>query len=273
LWLLYIFLSASNFKNLNNSWAYNLEYTKEFECEDGRNVNNKIAWPLFFIVVLIFLSTDLYDSLMMFRQGILQRNFRKVIAGFILLFISVLSFVTSFLYNIAAMTTSDILIDAAVIFFLSHLDECIHQLITHMAPDWEEDIEKSICPEDNNDIGESVNDGVVKISEFNKLKREFKEMKQQVDVLTATLKSQLLAMQKELNMGGNETLGEEEKVEIERESSVMQNIDHVRKDDDASIDSTSSADNISSSNDSDNNIKLKKKKSRCFRKYNKRRKS
>jgi len=267
-----MFLSASNFNNLNNSWAYNLECTKEFECEDGRNVNNKIAWPLFFIVVLIFLSTDLYDSLMMFRQGILQRNFRKVIAGFILLFISVLSFVTSFLYNnAAAMTTIDILIDAAVILFLSNLDECIHELISHMAPDWEEDIEKSICPEDNNDIGESVNDGVVKISEFNKLKKEFKEMKQQVDVLTATLKSHLPAMQKELNMKGNETLGEEEKVEIERES-VMQNIDHVRKDDDASIDSTSSADNISSSNDSDDNIKLKKK-SRRSRKYKKRRKS
>lgn len=66
---------------------------------------------------------------------------KSFFAGFTVLFITIFSLSSSFIYNRATSTNAtEVLKDAAVILFLNDLDEAFFVTIHHLCPNWIESI-------------------------------------------------------------------------------------------------------------------------------------
>merc|ERR1740123_777664 len=81
----------------------------------------------------------------MIVKGAALNERRSLIAGFLVLILTVLAAVISIFYNVAnATTSSQVLLDSAIIFFLVSLDEMYYAFIQRINPGWLENIEKRI---------------------------------------------------------------------------------------------------------------------------------
>merc|ERR1740123_1185702 len=81
----------------------------------------------------------------MIVKGAALNERRSLIAGFLVLILTVLAAVISIFYNVAnATTSSQVLLDSAIIFFLVSLDEMYYAFIARISPSWLENIEKRI---------------------------------------------------------------------------------------------------------------------------------
>jgi len=144
LWIIYNFLSASDYTSKISDWVYELECPPGEECESNIRIEWHV-WILFAIIVGLFLSIDFVDGWRMMCLGFKDWDWRNFFAGFVVFTVTLLSFVSSCLYNYAtAMSSTDILINSVVIIFLTDLDEKLYQTLKHCYPRWVDNLQLTL---------------------------------------------------------------------------------------------------------------------------------
>lgn len=142
--ILFYFLQAANYTDESNAYEY--PYSSSADAVNGNYQKfPSVAWPLFWIVLLLFLSLDLWQGLCMVYRGVKCNEIRSFFAGFMLLFITFLSLATSFIYNRAIATNiTEVLKDFAVILFLNVLDEALFATMNVICPTWIENLDINV---------------------------------------------------------------------------------------------------------------------------------
>jgi len=135
--IFHVFLNASDFFYESNEWQYSVECPKDsLDCMDTRTRDN-YGWYLVFIVVLAFLLRDLANSTMLLYESTASYNIQCLFASLVLMFITVLAFITSLVYLYATgLSNTEILKDSAVLLFLCEIDEKLFSAIQVISPSW-----------------------------------------------------------------------------------------------------------------------------------------
>ena len=137
IWLLTVFLEASNFQSLNTDWRYSFQCPRSsLECTDEAVIKVD-GWMLFVIVTVFHLSTDFVRGVMQVQKGVTTSNINLFIGGFRLLLLTTLALFTSGYYNLAlAVKTTDLIMNAVILLFINDLDEQLFRCLEALAPDW-----------------------------------------------------------------------------------------------------------------------------------------
>jgi len=155
LYILYIFIRAADFTYKWNDWQYSLNCPNNVEkCDDSRLVTPS-GWVIFGAIMFAFLFKDLVDSLLVIYECLTSDGgLRDFVAGFVVLYITLVLFIASTLYNLSTgLSDTDLLKDVVILLFLSELDEKFYEIVKHLFPTWTEQIRITI-----NDIPEEINE-------------------------------------------------------------------------------------------------------------------
>ena len=90
-----------------------------------------------FFVILAFLLRDLANSLMLLYESVASYDIQSLFASLILMFITALAILTSFVINDATgLSNTQILKDSALLLFLCDIDEALFSAIKVISPTW-----------------------------------------------------------------------------------------------------------------------------------------
>jgi len=101
---------------------------------------------VFGCVLFFKLAGDLAEGFTMIYESIILKSKQGVIAGFVVLFLTVSSVVVSILYNMSTgISNTDILKDVVLLLFLNEVDEDLYALVQKTNPSWlEETVNQTI---------------------------------------------------------------------------------------------------------------------------------
>jgi len=135
--ILYIFVWNSDFNERLNDWEYSTRCSNdEVHCEDTRHAT-PFGWFVFVCILFSFLLKDFFEGVKMIYGSFILGSWRGGVAGFVVVFITIVSFGTSWLYNLATgISDTNILKDAAILLFLNDIDEQVYAIIELLFPSW-----------------------------------------------------------------------------------------------------------------------------------------
>jgi len=138
IWLFAVYLQASNTKlNENTDWQFSFKCLgNSLDCYNDNSVST-MGWIILAIVLFFYLGSDIVLSFLQIRKSLLHMNLRFFYSGFILLSLTVLTAVTSVVYNVAlAESNTDLVTSAVILLFINDLDEkCLH-FLKSLSPSW-----------------------------------------------------------------------------------------------------------------------------------------
>ena len=131
--------SSESDKFSDNSFPFICPNNK-MDCEPkDSNVVARSGWILFFIVMTIYLGSDIVMSMLQIRKATALLDFQLYLSGFGLLSLTILTFFTSFVYNLAFVErNADLVINAVILLFINDLDERVMSAFKLMLPEWTE---------------------------------------------------------------------------------------------------------------------------------------
>jgi len=141
----YFFLRASDYKSELSEYAFLFRCPPDsLMCNQSRQITVTI-WILVTVIIILFVLGDLVGSFKIIYESMTSRSVQKLISGLVLLFITTLAIMTSFIYTYITTTTAvGALKDAAVLLFLNELDEKLYNAIRKISLSWIESIENEI---------------------------------------------------------------------------------------------------------------------------------
>jgi len=146
-YVLFIFMTFSNFNYDYSDWVFTKRCLPNgIECKDLRDETiGPMGWYSFFIIIFVFLLKDILDALSIIYEGVTVSDVRGIFAGSVVLFITCESAIASYLFNYAAgASETDILKDAAVLLFLTDVDEQVYVIVDRFFPVFMESIDNKI---------------------------------------------------------------------------------------------------------------------------------
>jgi len=151
-YVLLIFVTFSNFNYDFSDWVFTKTCLPSgIECNDLREKTiGPMGWYSFIIVISVFLFKDVLDALSLIYEGVTVSDVRGIFAGSVVLFITCESAIASYLFNYAAgASETDILKDAAVLLFLTDVDEQVYIVVERFFPEFLESIDEKIKSDSN----------------------------------------------------------------------------------------------------------------------------
>jgi len=135
--ILFLFLEAVNIQKEGNDWEYTLECPPyDLKCEDEK-VISFYGFVLFYIVMGAWVLKDVVASSKLFVLSIKCRSWDYLFSSVVLFGITFLIIWTSVHYNKAIATTStELIVNAVILLFVTDLDEKLFELAFLMNPDW-----------------------------------------------------------------------------------------------------------------------------------------
>jgi len=146
IYLLQVFIRASDFTHDMNDWEYSMSCQNDEElCDDVRFISIW-CWIIFGMIICSFLFKDIADGLLLMYENITTTGkLKDLFAGIVVLYITSVLAVASTLYNYStSVSETDLLKDAAVLLFLSFIDEKFFDIVEHVFPLWTERIKAEI---------------------------------------------------------------------------------------------------------------------------------
>jgi len=139
LFILSFFIESSDFNAITSDWQYSLDCPRNsLECENRKRVT-PLAWLAFSCIILCYLSKDMIEGVTMVYQSFILKSVKGVLAGFVVIFITMTSAVASVLYNYSTgISNTDVLKDAVILLFLNDIDEQLYTLLSVVAPSFVE---------------------------------------------------------------------------------------------------------------------------------------
>ena len=135
--ILVLFLLKSNFNDDDTDWAYTMRCPGNREdciTDAGRTAQ---GWFLFSAITIIFTASDLLDSTWQLRKAFFLRDIRLFISGVVLCYLTSMTLVTSFFYNLALATSdTELLANAVILLFVNDIDEQFLIVIDSMVPEF-----------------------------------------------------------------------------------------------------------------------------------------
>ena len=143
--LFFVYILATNTNDENTDW------NRTFRCPDNRidcvdlRKTNAYGWTLFGLVVICSLGRDLLMSLRQMEQGVRKRDSKLVTSGLVLLILSGVALLSSFIYNRAlAEKNTDLIMNAVVLIFVMDIDDQIYMICEKSFPMWTKRVDKDI---------------------------------------------------------------------------------------------------------------------------------
>lgn len=131
------YISASRFQSEATDWQFTFicpNNDQNCTSEDTRNI---YGWFLFFVVTFGYLGIDYTMSIFQIQQAIYMEDWKLLASGCLLLSLTLLGTISSFLYNFALADSNTALISNAVILlFINDMDEKILQILQVIVPEW-----------------------------------------------------------------------------------------------------------------------------------------
>jgi len=146
-YVLNTFIKYADYDFPYSDWAYtNICPSNSMNCDEIKSHTIGLpGWLSFFSVLAIFLIKDITDAFAIIYESITISDVKGIFAGCIVLFITLQSAIASYLFNNAAGTSeADILKDAAILLFLTDVDEQMYSFIERFFPDFLESIDNNI---------------------------------------------------------------------------------------------------------------------------------
>lgn len=198
---------------------YNQAWTYEWQCppddEECKNIKplTVLGWIVFAIMMVLNLGVDILNGckLLITAPRIKSLRFQSFIGGSVLVIISVMGIYTSLAFNNAnAESSTELIINSAVLLFVNNLDELCLLLIQAMFPRWYEAMENHI---------KTVGKGPSRLSnvvlsenelhdEIMNLKRENEETKKKI-ALSKALETNDANLQSKMSEAKKDDLGNE----------------------------------------------------------------
>ena len=144
-WIVVIFLQSGDKTFLGNLWLYSVRCSDEsLECKD-QSMTDATGWVMFGTILGVFLIPDILDGLFIIYECTLKFNVRGIVAGIVVLNITILSIVASH-FHLHATSISNIAIikDAVIVLFLNSIDEQFYLIIKRVVPGWLDKLESEI---------------------------------------------------------------------------------------------------------------------------------
>jgi len=140
-----VFLRAADSTLDGNDFAFYFTCpSSSLGCMTNTTITN-MGWFVFVLLLCIFLLPDLLDSLCLIYESITIGDTMGLVAGTLVLYITVLSGVISYLFNNAVGTNNTaILVDAAVLLYLNDIDEKLLEILSKINPDWIDELDETI---------------------------------------------------------------------------------------------------------------------------------
>jgi len=140
-----LFLRAADSTSDGNDFAFYFTCpTSSLGCMTNTAVTTE-GWVVFVLLLCIFLLPDIIDALCLMYESITIGDTMGLVAGTLVMYITVLSGVISYLFNNAVGTNNTaILVDCAVLLFLNDIDEKLLEILSKIFPDWVDEIDETI---------------------------------------------------------------------------------------------------------------------------------
>jgi len=131
------FLKAADGKTTENDLEYIFSCPRDsLVCQTSSKLDR---WGIFVcgLIIFLFILDDLVDGFLIIYEGITISDKRGIAAGIFLLYVTLMTMVTSMLYNNAICTSNtELFMNSAVLLFLNDLDDKIYSALEKIFPLW-----------------------------------------------------------------------------------------------------------------------------------------
>ena len=147
-WITRTFLKAGDRSSATNEWTFTVSCpSTSTDCEDQRRTSPK-GWATFGLIIAVFLLPDLADGCYIYYRSLLIQKWKGVFAGAMVLYISLLTVVTSIVFLLAISPTDALLLkDVVCVLYLGSIDEQMLSIVYKLYPSFVENLDKAICEE------------------------------------------------------------------------------------------------------------------------------
>jgi len=228
--IVYFFINAADVQGENNDWVF--MYSCPEDDLSCKKVQGKtlMSWAVFNIIIFTYVGNDALDGLFLIYESLFVNDEKGIVAGAVLVYLTVTTVITSIIYNSAIGTSdTDILQNAVLLLFLNDLDEKLYSIIVRVNPKWIHTIN------DNISSNSKVVYNIPTEEELNN--RKFDTMQQEIDLLRNEVnqfkQSQFFTSMKhkhDLNQVRNDLLASKDEEENSKISSVTHQIQPIRND-------------------------------------------
>eukprot|EP00586_Coscinodiscus_wailesii_P017267 CAMPEP_0172517332 /NCGR_PEP_ID=MMETSP1066-20121228/284354_1 /TAXON_ID=671091 /ORGANISM="Coscinodiscus wailesii, Strain CCMP2513" /LENGTH=300 /DNA_ID=CAMNT_0013299287 /DNA_START=599 /DNA_END=1501 /DNA_ORIENTATION=- len=132
-----VFLKGANQNYTHSDWIYSMRCpASSLECTDEQDLS-PLGFSILVVLVIFSLIPDMINGLRLVHVASVRRSVKSLACGLILICITVLAGVTSYIYNQAiAQSNTEMITNTIVLLVVNDIDERMFTVVSSMFPDW-----------------------------------------------------------------------------------------------------------------------------------------